>query len=382
MRGADDDEGGHGAQRWWRLPLAVALVAVPVLAGAAGLRLGCEAGVFNSGLCGDLDAPISAAAADLEIAGGITTVAVTDEAGAPIATIREPAPLFPGQFLKFVVAAPDNSRVLYVTATSLGMDDASFWMLPRGGSKQMLKSLGDTFWVARPAWCQARPGDPGRIAYILKAPVTPTTSGLELWVITADGAGDRRVLEGTAANGLVPELFYGDRPSPLRFMQGCARLRYGDDAGLHVVDLDGGVVRTAVNLPGAPAATPTPVAGAGAPAGQPCYLKPFAQTDPRWGENVMRTENTAIRSWGCALTSTAMVFNYYGVEIDPGRLNQCAANQADLLYWEPVRQRCGGDPVTATHWSGQASWADLGSAVAAGRPAIVGLQGGPAGSHF
>ncbi|MCC6626329.1 MAG: hypothetical protein IT340_02885 [Chloroflexi bacterium] len=379
---SDDDDAAATGRSWWRAPLIAALVALPVLMVAGGARLGCDAGAVALPICGDLDAPVSAASADIAVESGTTTVSVADPAGAPVATIQEPAGLFPGQFLKFVVTAPDNSRVLYVTATSLGMTDAAFWVVPRGGSKALLKSLGDSFWVARPAWCQARPGDPGRIAYVMRGPVSPTQTGLELWVINGDGSGDRRVLVGTPDNGLAPDLFYGNQPSPLRFMSGCQRLRYGDQ-DVHVVDLDGGSVsRPLVSLP-APAPSPTPVTGTAAPAGQPCALKPFAQTDPRWGGDVMRTGGHPLRSMGCALTSTAMIFHYYGLDTDPGRLNGCAGDQAEDLFWDPVRSRCAADRIPGgTAWNGNATWGDLEAALAAGHPVIVGLQGGPAGSHF
>jgi sugar lactone lactonase YvrE len=388
--GAGDDGGARRSP--WRIPLITTLVAIPLLAAAAGARLGCDAGVLDVALCGN-NAPVAVAAADVEISASQTTITVADPGGAPAPVAQEPTALFPGHFLKFVVVAPDGARVLYVTAASLGMTDADLWVAPRAGPKQLLKSLGDDFWVARPAWCQPQPGTPGRIAYVMKGPVGPDQTGLELWVINGDGTGDRRVLVGTPANGFGPDLFYGREPVLLRFMAGCSRLKYsnadGDDR--HVVDLDSGEVRPAVGLPGQPnlppLATPAPaVAVAPPPAppkpARPCLLKPFAQTDPRWANDLMQTENTRIRSWGCALTSTAMIFNYYGVDTDPGRLNQCAADQADLLYWDPVRQRCAAGKVTATRWSGSATWADLEKALADGRPAIVGLQGGPAGSHF
>jgi hypothetical protein len=377
--GAARDRGG-----WLRPALITALLALPLVVAAGGVRLGCEAGVLDLPVCGNAEAAVSAAVADLEIEGGTTTLTVTDPGGAPLATIQEPAALFPGQFLKFVVTAPDNSRVLYVTATSLGMTDTTLWIVPRGGAKALLTAPGDDFWVARPAWCQRGPGDPGRIGYVRRGPTGPDRTGLELWTINADGSDERRVLIGTPQNGFGPDLFYGGRPSPLRFYAGCDRLAYQPEGGeRHLADLRDGRVTTPVTalpLPGAPA--PTPVAGVAAPATQPCYLKPFAQTDPRWGQDRMQRENTAIRSWGCALTSTAMLFHYYGVDTDPGRLNRCAGDQADLLYWDPVRQRCAGDRVTATRWSGAASWDELAQALAAGRPVIVGLQGGPAGSHF
>src|SRR5688572_5507212 len=134
----DDPTTGNS---WWRTPLIAALVALPVLMAAGGLRLGCDAGAVALPVCGDQNAAVAAASADIAIESGTTTVAVADPAGAPVATIQEPTSQFPGQFLKFVVTAPDHSRVLYVTATSLGMTDAAFWVVPRGGSKALLKSL-------------------------------------------------------------------------------------------------------------------------------------------------------------------------------------------------------------------------------------------------
>ena len=369
-------EGEAGGSRWTR-PLVALLVAVPLLAAVGGARLGCDAGLLDVAGCAN-EAAVAQSLPDVEVSGGLTTVTLTDPGGAPIVVGQEPTARFPSQFLKFVVASPDASRVLYVTAASLGMEQAQFWLVPRGQPKHLLKDLGDNFWVARPAWCQTAPGDPGRIAYVLRGPTGPGLTGLELWTINGDGSDDRRVLVGTPDNGFAPDLFYGDQPAILRFLAGCQRLRYSDDAGndRQVVDLSTGQTRPTVSLPSLP--TPAPAPGA-----QPCALTPFAQTDPRWGSLRMQTEGTEIRSWGCALASTAMVFHYYGLDTDPGRLNACAADQADLLYWDPVRARCAADVVPASaRWSGQASWSDLETAIAAGRPAIVGLQGGPAGSHF
>jgi hypothetical protein len=364
------------------------LLLASLLIGGAGLRLACEAGLVYLPLCGS-DAPITAALTAVEIAGGQAVVTVTEDDGDHIASIHEPADQFASQFTKFVVVAPDGGATLHVTASSLAMTSARLWLTPRGGAKRLLKELGDDFWVARPVWCQARSGDPGRIAYVMRAPPGPGRTGLELWTIGADGTGDRRVLVGTAENGFAPDLFYGHRPTPLRFLNGCQRLRYsnaGEDDHA-VVDLDTGTVSAPLVTPGpaalATAIGATPVATHAAPAAPPCLVKPFAQTDPRWAYHLMLAGHTTIRAWGCALTSTAMLFHYYGVDTDPGRLADCAGDEADPLHWEPVRARCAAGRVTSlARWTDQVTWADLEAALAPGRPVIVGLQGGPAGSHF
>lgn len=51
--------------------------------------------------------------------------------------------------------------------------------------------------------------------------------------------------------------------------------------------------------------------------------------------DLMPTCNKPISQIGCALTSTAMVFTYFGVKTDPPTLNTCAANwMATNCKWE------------------------------------------------
>ena len=286
----DDDGGDGGGPPRWRAPLVAVLVSIPILAGAGGVRVGCEAGVVDVAMCGN-NAPVAAAAADVEVDASQTTIIVADPGGAPAPVAQEPTSLFPGQFLKFVVVAPDGSNVLYVTAASLGMADADLWAVPRGQPKRLLKNLGDDFWIARPAWCQRQPGDVGRIAYVLKSQTGPDLTGLELWLMNGDGTGDRRVLVGTPGNGFGPDLFYGAQPVLLRFMAGCDRLKYSNDAGndRHVVDLVDGAVRPSIGLPGQPNLPPVPTPPAPAPA-----PAPPAQAGPALRRQALRPDRPAL----------------------------------------------------------------------------------------
>lgn len=48
----------------------------------------------------------------------------------------------------------------------------------------------------------------------------------------------------------------------------------------------------------------------------------FRQIWEPWGKETLGNSNDIIENSGCALTSLAMVFKYFGVDTDPGRLNQ------------------------------------------------------------
>jgi hypothetical protein len=59
------------------------------------------------------------------------------------------------------------------------------------------------------------------------------------------------------------------------------------------------------------------------------YVPLFSQNDPAWKNNVMRTCGLTIGQAGCALTSSAMIFKYYGtIYQNPGLLNTCLGNYA------------------------------------------------------
>jgi hypothetical protein len=63
-----EPEATSAPARWWRVPLAATAIAVPVLLGAAGFRLGCEAGTLDLALCGNVEAPVAVAEAEAESA--------------------------------------------------------------------------------------------------------------------------------------------------------------------------------------------------------------------------------------------------------------------------------------------------------------------------
>lgn len=51
------------------------------------------------------------------------------------------------------------------------------------------------------------------------------------------------------------------------------------------------------------------------------FVAPFFQEDPLWSQESLGTSTDTIGSAGCALSSAAMVLRFYGVEVDPKKLN-------------------------------------------------------------
>lgn len=65
----------------------------------------------------------------------------------------------------------------------------------------------------------------------------------------------------------------------------------------------------------------------------------FCQMDPRWAEQPLGPTSSSLGAEGCAVTSAAMVLAYYGMDIDPDRLNRFLMEHDGYtpqgwLYWE------------------------------------------------
>jgi len=55
---------------------------------------------------------------------------------------------------------------------------------------------------------------------------------------------------------------------------------------------------------------------------EPLELNLMSQKDARWSGDKLGTSSVTIGSYGCLITSVAMVCNYYGKETNPGKINQ------------------------------------------------------------
>lgn len=111
----------------------------------------------------------------------------------------------------------------------------------------------------------------------------------------------------------------------------------------------------------------------------------YLQGDPRWGQNQIAASVHNIAQVGCAITSTAMVMKFYGIDTDPGRLNTFLQTHGGYdenndLRWEgpPAMQ-----PTRFRHvYEDLPSYYLIDSNLLRGNPVIVRLHlpGGP--THF
>jgi peptidoglycan hydrolase CwlO-like protein len=99
----------------------------------------------------------------------------------------------------------------------------------------------------------------------------------------------------------------------------------------------------------------------------------YSQEDPRWANEDIGNSRSLMKSYGCAVTSVAMVFDYYGASITPGALADKPIFSWDLISWpdtwsSPSLYLESGD----SH--GNVNWNTIDSELSEGNPVIVYIQ--------
>lgn len=144
-----------------------------------------------------------------------------------------------------------------------------------------------------------------------------------------------------------------------------------------VCSSSGGLCDSIKTSPAQPVPPPQP------PPGGSCPVPHYWQQDPRWASNKLGACGgvcSIIGNCGCALTSLAMTFKYYGADHDPGSLAACMGDHACPLYWgSSTIDSCSSGKVDFTASPGF-SWAGLESELEKG-PVILQLNR-VGGMHF
>jgi Peptidase_C39 like family len=111
----------------------------------------------------------------------------------------------------------------------------------------------------------------------------------------------------------------------------------------------------------------------------------FAQDDPRWNEELLGSGPTTVGEEGCAVSSAAMVLAFYGVDVDPGRLNRFLQTQGGYteqgwLYWEKAAEFPPGKAVKK--YEDVPSYFLIDSNLLSGNPVIVRIRLASSATHF
>jgi peptidoglycan hydrolase CwlO-like protein len=107
-----------------------------------------------------------------------------------------------------------------------------------------------------------------------------------------------------------------------------------------------------------------------------CY---FNQRDSQWGNKGIGLYSSSMAEYGCLVTSVAMVANHYGKSLTPGDI----ASSSNPFWGSTAYMNQGSwnvNGVTITRTRIGSSTAKIDEELAAGRPVVVGIYGGP--DHF
>lgn len=319
---------------------------------------------FNASAQAVPDPAVTAKAAGIETDGDLAHLYVTD--GPTKTTIlTAPATTLDARSSGSVSVTPDGQAVVYLTTGQDGTAGTAIWMVNYDGTNpHMLAAFPDQhLWTAPFTWS----ADSKQLAY-----VTILDDGsLELWRMNADGTNKERVLGQSAS--FRQEIFFGNNHNVLSWTPDGKFLQYIDRTGepyhKYSVDLATNKVASAE------------VPAAQSQASHKLNVPLFSQMDPRWKGYSLGVCGTTIGAQGCALTSTAMVFKYYGVDIDPLRLRNCLGVGACPLRFGAAGSNCSGGKVQGGEIQ-SFNFDTMRANLEKGYPVIIGFAVNSWASHF
>ncbi len=110
----------------------------------------------------------------------------------------------------------------------------------------------------------------------------------------------------------------------------------------------------------------------------------YAQDDPAWGEKLLDSTNLPIKDWGCLLTSTAMLLNYYGYPVDPLTLNDWMIENGGFFNGGNMDVAIVSKYTQGAIYkvSADLNFAQMDEGLANGRPTILKVHTNKIGMHF
>lgn len=209
--------------------------------------------------------------------------------------------------------SPDGKYIAGVTAEDAGMSSSQI-TLAREGAKdvQVIAGGDENSWVTNPIWSP----DGKTVAYLrvvnLQAGDYEIDSRYELWVYDVASAENRLVTDSEALN---PSISF-DGNADIKWVSD-TQIQYPDNESFptvyYTVDIYTLETTSDESLPH----------GGSEVAAQPGTVPYFSQCDSAWGSKILGTcSEYTICEQGCAISSVAMVFKYFGISTDPGKINE------------------------------------------------------------
>jgi peptidoglycan hydrolase CwlO-like protein len=109
----------------------------------------------------------------------------------------------------------------------------------------------------------------------------------------------------------------------------------------------------------------------------------FSQRDPQWGGMTIGNTKTLMKSYGCAVTSVAMVFKEHGGSVTPGKLAKESIFSGDLINWpsswDNPKLNLSGDGKSHKN----IDWSIIDAQIAKSNPVIVYIgRSNGSGGHY
>lgn len=107
----------------------------------------------------------------------------------------------------------------------------------------------------------------------------------------------------------------------------------------------------------------------------------YSQRDSRWGNEEIGRSKSKMKDWGCAVTSVAMVFKYYGSGVTPKTL----ADSSSLFSWDLIKWPAAWDGIKLVSGisHGNINWSTIDNKLKDGKPVIVYIKkSNRGGGHY
>jgi len=273
--------------------------------------------------------------------------------------------------------SPDGEYTAHVIASDAGMNGSEV-LLSREGAKdvQVVASGDNSSWVTNPIW-----SPDGRTVAYLRVINTQVSefeidSSYELWVYDVKNGENRLVTDSAALN---PAISF-DGTADIKWLSDTL-IQYPNNEAFPIQYYTVNV-QTLETTAEVSKSLPKTANSASLPGEVPYY----SQCDSRWGSQILGAcSQYTICQQGCAISSTAMIFKYFGISTNPAGMNTWLKSNNGyyagcLINWATAANLAPGKLTWVARVNSQ-DWSRLRYELDSGYPVIleVRINGG---QHF